>query len=81
MVYKSSQKEYFIYKEYDDEFGFKERIYITSGFETIGHLFEYMNLRKQHWHGNTRKVEIEIIHGLDYIDDSDKDKKIKKINK
>lgn len=65
MIYKRTQKEYFIYKEYDDEFGYKEKIYITKAFETIGELFEYMKDRKQFWHGNTRRIEIDLIHGID----------------
>ena len=63
MIY-FKQKEYYVYKEYDDEFGLKEQIYISSVFENINELFEYMNERKQFWHGNTRKIEIELIHGL-----------------
>lgn len=63
MIY-FKQKEYYIYKEYDDEFGLKEQIYISSVFENINELFEYMNERKVFWHGNTRKIEIELIHGL-----------------
>ena len=68
MIYTSRQKEYYIYKEYDDEFGFKEKIYITKAFENIEELFDFMNKRKVYWHGNTRKIEIELIHSLDKVD-------------
>ena len=71
MIYKRTQKEYFIYKEYD-EFGYKEKIYITKVFETIGEMFEYMSDRKKFWHDNTRRIEIDLIHGIDK--DSDKEK-------
>lgn len=63
MIY-SKQKEYYIYKEFDDEFGYKEKIYITRTFENLEDLFKYMNKRKQFYHGNTRKIEIELIHGI-----------------
>jgi hypothetical protein len=62
MVYSGKLKMYYVYKEFDDEFGFKERIYITTVFENVEELFDYMNERKEYYKGNTRKIEIEIIH-------------------
>ena len=62
MIY-FKQKEYYVYKEYDDEFGYREKIYISQVFEDLEKLFEYMQKRKEFYHGNTRKIEIEIIHG------------------
>ena len=62
MVYSSKLKIYYVYKEFDDEFDFKERIYITTIFENVEELFDYMNKRKEYYKGNTRKIEIEIIH-------------------
>lgn len=70
MIYSNKQKEYFIYKEYDDEFGYKEKINVSSVFETIDDLIKCIEGRKMFYGGNTRKIEIECIHGENFYEEN-----------
>ncbi len=58
-----NKKNYYIYKEFENEFGWNELHNITRVFEDIEKLFEYMNERKQFYDGKwyKRKIEIEIL--------------------
>ena len=47
----------------------KEKMYISCVFENVDDLFKYMNERKRFYTGNTRKIEIELIHSKEKSDE------------